>query len=242
MKSERLDQVRFATCAVGYLKVPLEQYASSDQRKPLFDIVGSGFVVAPERVLTCKHVISDLVSQMRKKKLSSDRAQLEFVYASGNRGWTTAFRRFREVWSDKKFDLAFLAFQLDSMPEFIAPIAPDKVELEVGDRIALCGYPHGTILLRDGGRLMRFGPILQQGFISALSPYDRAEPNAILLDVRVGPAASGSPVFLPDSGEVVGILKSGNVGKHATTAFATPIVRRADGGIQAWTPEPFRLQ
>jgi S1-C subfamily serine protease len=69
----------------------------------------------------------------------------------------------------------------------------------------------------------RWGPVVQQGYISAISPFDSSEiPEEILLDVRTAKGMSGAPVFRPHNGEVIGIHYAVI---EATTAFGIPLTQ-----------------
>lgn len=87
------------------------------------------------------------------------------------------------------------------------------------------GYAFGEALLKrevgEREKIYRFGPILQQGFISGIAPFDHA-PNIdrLLLDVRTTKGMSGSPVFDPRTGRVHALHTSGI---EDTVAFGIPI-------------------
>jgi len=85
------------------------------------------------------------------------------------------------------------------------PVAP-LGRVDVGEAIWTCGYAHGSILLQRKDRVLRFGPILQHGYVAALSPYDIPTPEDLLLDLRTAPCGSGSPVFRVATGEVIAML------------------------------------
>jgi hypothetical protein len=78
-------------------------------------------------------------------------------------------------------------------------------------------------MLQRNRRVYRWGPVVQQGHISAISPFDNASrPEEMLLDVRVAGGMSGAPIFLPDDAAVVGIITST---WEATTAVGIPITQ-----------------
>jgi hypothetical protein len=53
-----------------------------------------------------------------------------------------------------------------------------------------------------------------------LSPFDILQPDRAVLDLVTGPAASGSPVFRTDTGEVIGFLLEGQVKRSAAFSIA----------------------
>lgn len=95
--------------------------------------------------------------------------------------------------------------------------------MRVSEEIGVCGYPYGTQLLA-GVHSYRWGPVVQQGHISAVSPFDTTgKPDDILLDVRTAGGMSGAPVFRPRTGQVIGVHYAGI---EATTAFGVPLNQR----------------
>jgi len=99
-----------------------------------------------------------------------------------------------------------------------------SASLAVGEEVGLVSYPLGSELLYKGGAtLSRFGPLLQRGWIAALGPFDSPRPKEILLNLLTAGGASGGPVLRPASGEVVGLLKAGHVGREPVMSVAIPI-------------------
>ena len=100
------------------------------------------------------------------------------------------------------------------------------------------GYPDGTALLLPSfkydpkERLSRVGPVLQQGFISGGTPFE-VEPGTheFLLDIRTFNGMSGSPVFNPTTGKVIGVHYKGN---KSTTSVAFAL---SDVDIKYWLSE-----
>jgi hypothetical protein len=63
--------------------------------------------------------------------------------------------------------------------------------------------------------------LIQQGHISAISPYENTQrPTELMLDVRVAPGMSDAPVVRPSDGRLIGIVHST---VEATTAIAFPL-------------------
>lgn len=99
-----------------------------------------------------------------------------------------------------------------------------------GEELATAGFPMGTDALTAPGYLHQLCPTLQKGIVSAISPFWCETPYAIMLNVMVQGGASGSPVFRPDSGRVVGVLCASlrerqeiQVGEPGTEAHTTAI-------------------
>ena len=85
---------------------------------------------------------------------------------------------------------------------------PDTSILREGVGIATAGYPMGTNALTAPGYLHQIGPTLQKGILSAILPFPQPRPHAYSLNVMVQGGASGSPVFTPENGKIIGIIDS----------------------------------
>jgi hypothetical protein len=139
------------------------------------------------------------------------------------------------VVSDDRIDVGFVEFKIVHHLHFegIAPLEfLDTLNLRVSEEIAVYGYPYGTAMLERDGSVYRWGPVVQQGWISGISPFETASsPDEILLDVRTAGGMSGAPIFRPGDGRVIGIHHSG---WEATTALGQPIDR---AHLVAWLSE-----
>jgi hypothetical protein len=187
--------------------------------------------IPPRGVLTCAHVLDDLKAMMKKKRAGAWAAFLHFVYPVAGRPMPMmSYFSFDVVETNADGDYAFLALRQGSRPLPVTPLTPIKAadRIVVGEEIGLCGYPHGSALLTQKRKgktevLGRFGPIVQRGCVSAVAPFDGVPPSAILLDLVTARAASGSPVFRLDTGEVIGMLGEGQEQRQATTSIAIPV-------------------
>jgi hypothetical protein len=130
------------------------------------------------------------------------------------------------VLSNQEVDVGFVEFHIVHKPHFegIVPLqAVDSLDLHVSEEIAVYGYPYGTAMLERNRKIYRWGPVIQQGWISGISPFETsAMPDEILLDVRTADGMSGAPIFRPSTGAVIGIHHSG---WEATTALGQPMNR-----------------
>ena len=222
-----LARVRNGVCAVGYLSVPLEEY-QRNVHSPIFEVLGTGFLVRNTTVITNRHVIAALVSEQLRLGVPSRQSFLSFVVPDPNAGLRVTVRMIRHygVLGDPAIDVGFLEFAIVHALHFegIAPLeVVDTLDLRVSEEIAAYGYPYGTAMLQRDGRVYRWGPVVQQGWISGISPFETASaPDEILLDVRTAGGMSGSPIFRPQTGHVIGIHHSG---WEATTALGQPVSR-----------------
>ena len=222
------QRVRASVCAVGYFVVPVEEVPRHIRaNQPIMDIVGTAFLVRDSTLLTNRHVVQELYR--RRDELGvplRERACAQFVYPHES-GWQTAFGRIESITDSEEItpDIAFLEFERPPrVLDLCQPVViHDAMDVRVGQEIAVCGYPLGTTMLMRGERQYRFGAVLQQGHISAKAPFDNAlEVEELLLDLRATVGMSGSPVFLPEDGAVVGVIASGYE-EAAVTALAVPM-------------------
>lgn len=226
--AETLERVKRATVAVGCLLVPWEEF-KKDPDAPVFRIFGTGFLIRHDVVLTNRHVLAQLTAFVENRGLPSDRSRVQFTYTAGT-DLRQAFQPIqrRGTVDDSMLDLAFISFEMPRDADFrqCQPLLCNShITADVGEEVFVYGYPFGSLSLEreiDGRRqAYRFGPVLQQGFVSAFAPFDESDHiHRILLDLRTAGGMSGSPVVDPHSGRVIGIH---DAGMEATIAFAIPL-------------------
>ena len=213
------------TCAIGYTTVPHPEFIK-DVKQPYFKVVGTAFMVRPDLVMTNRHVIQALLATQADLGFTDDQRIIMFVYPKRPGRWNITVSIIQRMGHilNPDVDVGFIGFNPPDDDEFenVQPLVPQQDQVfTVTDRVALCGYPYGHAMLQKEGKVYRWGPIIQQGHISALSPYDNTErPNELLLDVRLAPGMSGAPVIRQEDGTVIGIA---HTSWEATTAVAYPI-------------------
>jgi len=222
-----LASVRNGVCAIGYLTVPLTEYRKNP-RAPYHQVVGTGFLVRPTTAITNRHVIEGLVDSRASLGFPTSQFFLSFVVPDRDlqlRNTIRMIRYFTALSSPSK-DIGFVEFKIVHEAHFedIRPLRIAKsLRLRVSQEVAVCGYPYGTSMLTRGSRIYRWGPVVQSGSISAISPFDTSTtPDEVLLDVRTAGGMSGAPIFCPHTGEVIAIHYAG---WEATTALGIPLTR-----------------
>jgi S1-C subfamily serine protease len=110
-------------------------------------------------------------------------------------------------------DLAFIHVKARGLP---AIALHDAAVIEEGMEVATAGFPMGTDALAAPGWIHQMAPTLQRGIISAVLPFACPTPHAYAINIMVQGGGSGSPVFLSESGAVVGILYAGLVDSNVT--------------------------
>ena len=119
-------------------------------------------------------------------------------------------------------DLALCRINTETLEQFGLAQLPcltlgDSSKVRAGDDVAICGFPLGLELPHDD-KLHQATPIVQRGIVAAVLPFPGDDnPHAFQLDINVNPGSSGSPVFLSETGEVIGVVFAAPVDPHFIT-------------------------
>lgn len=173
-------------------------------RSPQFKFLGTGFAVGSGRlVATNAHVVSMPISD----------EQLESLVIVVPGSPQIVVRKVVKEAVDPNTDLAVL--RLDGEPLPALRLSETQFTAE-GQSIAFIGFPIGSAL--------GLTPVTHRGIIAAITPIGIPQANSrqlnpalirrlagdtlrvYQLDATAYPGNSGSPVFDPDSGEVLGIV------------------------------------
>lgn len=216
-----------SVCALGIRIVDKEQH-QREPTAPHFKIIGTGFAIDGELVLTNRHVLEAMRSYMDANGYEHDDLVAQFITPKPD-GWSVHFCRIGGVGicSAPEEDTGLVYVPGLSELGDIAVKFGVPSDLSVGQSLGMVGYADGERLQQAnmGGvfyeELYRFGPILQQGHLSAVAPmHGCGVVTRLLLDIRTTGGLSGSPVFLPETADVIGIHFASN---KTTTAFALPL-------------------
>lgn len=172
-------------------------------RKPQAKLRGTGFAVGDGRyVITNAHVLPQIL----------DAEHFEELAVFTGKAQKKEPRRARKVAMDHAHDLALLA--LEGPP--LQPVRFGESEsVREGERYAFMGFPIGSIL--------GMYPVTHVGIVAALTPIaipretsEQLDPRVVKrlrspykvfqLDATAYPGNSGSPLFDPATGEVVGVI------------------------------------
>ncbi|TCO82975.1 trypsin-like peptidase [Plasticicumulans lactativorans] len=192
---DTIDAVRPGVVAIGTFQAT---------RRPPANFLGTGFVVANgQYVVTNAHVVAATL----------DAANREFFAVFAGRGSEFATREATKVEIDLEHDLALLKIKADPLPALkLGSGLPRE-----GQEIAFTGFPIGVVL--------GLYPVTHRGIVSAVTPVAIPSPSAgqldanaihrlgkpydvLQLDATAYPGNSGSPVYDPASGRVVGVINS----------------------------------
>ena len=206
---DAIDKVRPSIVAVG----TFQPTGSPRQR-----FRGTGFVVGNGHlVVTNAHVLPDKLDE---------RSNEQIAVFSG-RGRKARFHPAKVLAKDAQHDLAVLYI---SQPLPALTLAPAKSVRE-GTEIALTGFPIGMAL--------GLYPVTHRGIIAAVSPMAppqlgsrnltpkmikamRNPFDVLQLDATAYPGNSGSPVYEPSTGSVVGVVNSVLIKSTKESALENP--------------------
>ena len=196
---DTIDRVRPSIVAVGTYQ---------RTRNPSFRFSGTGFVVGNGlRIATNAHVVPE---QIATDKLET----LAIAVPEGDSG-KLSVRPATLLAMQKERDLAVLGIQGATLPPL--PLGLEaRVPVREGQDIACTGFPIGNAL--------GFFPVTHRGIIASITPIGipqgqarQLDPALIRrladdpfrvyqLDATAYPGNSGSPVYDPDSGLVIGVI------------------------------------
>ncbi len=191
-------------------------------RSPAFVFRGTGFVIADgSLVATNAHVLPTALDGERRETL--------VVALPGPNVTTAQLRTARIVASERANDLAILA--IDG-PKLQPLSLGESVRVREGQAVYFTGYPIGTVL----GLI----PATHRAMIAALTPIALPSIDASQLDAQAirrlsgasepvmqldgtaYPGNSGSPLYDPETGQVVGIVNSTLVKASRETLLSQP--------------------
>ena len=195
--SETIRRIKPSIVAVGTF---------SRIRSPEFEFRGSGFAVGDgSTIVTNAHVLPADVDAKRRETIA--------VLVIGQDAGKPQVRAAETLVVDPDSDLALLHIEGDSLTPLVLG---DSNAVEEGQEILITGYPLGPIL----GAY----PTTHRGMISAIAPIAIPQPRAqqlgaatahrlkrgafpvFQLDATAYPGNSGSPIYDPATGRVLGVV------------------------------------
>jgi S1-C subfamily serine protease len=188
-------------------------------RRPPAKLVGTGFVVGDGRlVITNAHVIPKEI----------DAAKLEYLAVFTGKGNDTKARQAVKLRVDEAHDLVLLKMEGAPLPA-LSLGRPSGVR--EGEEYAFTGFPLGVIFglhpVTHRGIISSITPIaLQANAASQLDPAQirrlRSPYDVFQLDATAYPGNSGSPLYHPETGAVVGIVNMVFVKEGRENVLAKP--------------------
>ncbi|MCL6414701.1 serine protease [Aestuariirhabdus sp. Z084] len=187
---------------ISPLVVGVGSYLRTRTPAPL--LAGTGFVVGDGyHVITNDHVVT---------KSLTDEVGEELVVFVG-KGRSAERRKARLLRRDAEHDLALLRISGTSLPAF--PLAENSRTVREGRQVAFTGFPIGVVL--------GLYPVTHRGYVSSISPVaipavSSGQLNVEMvkrlrdpflvyqLDATAYPGNSGSPLYDPENGELLGVI------------------------------------
>ncbi|WP_082616762.1 serine protease [Massilia sp. Root418] len=190
-------------------------------RSPAAVFNGTGVVLGDGlSVITNAHVVPELTDSEQKETLG--------VLVAGE-GTAFSFRPATVVAVDKEHDLAHLRLSGAPLP---ALKLGDSAGLREGRELAFTGFPLGMVLglhpVTHRAMLSAITPIIlpsansRQLDARAVAALQRAPFNILQLDGTAYPGNSGSPLYDPADGSVVGIINMVFIKGLKETAITSP--------------------
>lgn len=208
--ADTLLQIRPSVVGVGLF---------SPTASPRANLQGTGFAVLDGRhVVTCAHIFA--------KPLDPARNETHAVFIGRDR--QMAVRRAEIVATDRPRDLVLLKIDGDPLP--VLKLG-DSAQAREGSQLYFTGYPIGSVL--------GLNPSTHRAGLAAIVPAFTPPPSAtqltaralkqardsyevFALDAIAYPGNSGSPVWHPDTGEVLGVVNSVYVKGTKEAALSNP--------------------
>lgn len=235
ISTNQVNRVKPAVCAITRHDMPHEEYFKLQPRNnvkpPHGQVIGTGFLINYETVITNTHVVDPIAAEYQETE-SLSHWYLEFLQPDENgTNWTRYAKRikggFKMLQREGALDVDFGMIRFNNEENSIS--SNHIIELgsldsiKVGNGIGICGYPLGSEMLKSETIKERFGPVIHEGIISAVSPFETSNTRDItsfLTDLNTAPGMSGSPIFLKENGLTIGLHFAGVQG---TLGVAIPI-------------------
>ncbi len=208
--ADNLGKIKPAVVGIGTFQ-PL--------RSPRGQLKGTGFVVADGRhVVTCYHIVKALPDIEKNETWAIFLGQ----------GRDIQYRTITTVAIDENNDLALL--KIDGTPLPALRLGNEAAARE-GEQLYFTGYPIGSVLGLNASThraglaaiVPIFTPLGQAGKLNARAIRQADNPYLIFqLDAIAYPGNSGSPLWHPQTGEVMGVVNSVFVKGSKEAALTDP--------------------
>jgi serine protease Do len=199
----------------GVVGVGIYSPASS----PRANLMGTGFAVLDGRyIVSCAHIFA--------KQPDSEKKETFAVFIGRDR--QMAVRQARLIATDRTRDLALLKIDGEPLPPLTLG---DSARAREGWQLYFTGYPIGSVLGLNPSThraglaavVPIYTPVRNTAQLTTRTLKQAHEPFEVFaLDAIAYPGNSGSPVWHPDTGEVLGVVNSVYVKGAKEAALSAP--------------------
>jgi hypothetical protein len=222
---------------------------------PVFpSLIGTGFVIDTRGIVATNRHVVDALEKLPTNPSTGGSAAVALIFSDiqQDRGghflrvmpvpirrWDklTTFTSSDHFYGEPMPDVAFAQLNVGGLPAL--PLISQEGSWEVGRPIATAGFPLGTTALAIYGTINQVAPILRAGVIASVFPFPCPKPHGFTIDIMTLGGESGSPIFLTDSADAVGLLHAGFDGTNITLAVPSWIVAQAFDYYLARAPLDF---
>lgn len=186
---------------------------------PRANLKGTGFAVLDGRhIVSCAHIFD--------KPLDSEKNETYAIFLGRDRQMVV--RTAQMIAVDRARDLAILKIEGEPLP--VLKLG-DSTRVREGEQLYFTGYPIGSALglnpstHRAGlaARIPIFTPVAAASQLNVRALKQAGEPYEVFeLDAIAYPGNSGSPVWHPDTGAVLGVVNSVYIKGVKETALTAP--------------------
>lgn len=184
-------------------------------------IIGTGFIVGEGLVATNDHVVrqAEVLQAMPGTAQGKWPVDVVLFFLVPGKGMgqlemevlgcfvVDVFKPHGFYYGPDKPDLGFFHVNMRGLP--VLSVCDNLEQVVPGTQVATAGFPMGTRALRAPGYVHQLTPTLQQAIVSAVLPFPCETPHALMLNMMSQGGVSGSPIFLADNPDVVGVLYAG---------------------------------
>ncbi|MFF4272803.1 trypsin-like peptidase domain-containing protein [Streptomyces sp. NPDC001536] len=178
-------------------------------------VVGAGFLIAPDTVCTCAHVVVHALGPERTDEVTDGVVVLDFPLLrdtpEARRTYRARIATWEPVVEDGGGDIALLRLP-EELPPVIRPVPLVSGTEMWGHRFRALGFPAGS----EHGQWAqgRVRDRVGAGWIALSEEFDRLR--------RISPGFSGSPVWDEELGGVIGMVVATARGEREDTAYLVP--------------------
>jgi len=248
--AETFELIRPSIVALGSRVSVIERH-----EVPIFPtILGTGFVVDERGIVVTNRHVATALQQLPPRPDNGQSPAFAMVFGGVERSGGShslgvalvdikgyalpdTFSPGGEFYGEPMPDLAFLQLRVQGLTAL--RLATETNTLHIGMSVATAGFALGTNALVVYKKVNQVTPLLRHGIISSVYPFPCPQPHGFTIDIMMQGGGSGSPIFLPDSPTVVGLLHAGFDGINVTLGIPSKIVSVALEGSLGVGPLDF---